>query len=66
METSDTYSNPRHNRPILLSELAMNRLNYIMTLGVFSFTFPWKWNKETYQIEKWGKRWKACGKLFGP
>ncbi|CAL8080914.1 unnamed protein product [Orchesella dallaii] len=59
-EKSSTLS--AHNRPYLLSNATFNRLSMIVTIGMLSANFPWRWNNRTKRIDRWSpimvKLWK--------
>ncbi|ODM90022.1 Glucose 1,6-bisphosphate synthase [Orchesella cincta] len=50
MKTREEYIK---DRPYFLDKTTMTRLKQILILGMFSGTFPWKWNSKTHRIDKW-------------
>ncbi len=51
-------------RKYFLDNQTMQRLQQIILLGVATGSMPWKWNKKTCRIDKWGPRFEKMWRIF--
>ncbi|CAL8132912.1 unnamed protein product [Orchesella dallaii] len=52
------------DRPYFLDKQTITRLRQVLLLGMFSGTFPWRWNARTHRVDKWSPAWEKSWKIL--